>query len=87
MRKYILSFIDKRYNVTLSTKKYIWAKGSYKTEITIADKLNHDGKKITTATYQITDVVKYGAYLRKVEAEKQKLDKEYAGKDQNLHIN
>ncbi|HXS37926.1 MAG TPA: hypothetical protein VN721_14580 [Flavipsychrobacter sp.] len=78
---------DKRYNITLSTKKYIWRKDNYKTEITIADELNSKGKKITTATYQITDVVKYGAYLDKVEAQKQKLDSKYATKDPNLHIN
>jgi len=71
---------NKRYKITLTTKRYVWQRGSTKTVVTVKDELNDRGdKKTTRATYEMMDAVKYNAYLQEVAAEKKRLDMAYAG--------
>jgi len=71
---------DKRYKITLTTKRYVWQRGNIKAVVTVKDELNdREDKKTTRATYEMMDTVKYNAYLCQVAAEKKRLDMAYAG--------
>jgi hypothetical protein len=69
---------DPHYTITLTSKQYTWVKDNLKTIVTTADELDEKNNVKSTTTYEMMDAVKYQAYLDKVNAEKRRLDEEYA---------
>jgi hypothetical protein len=69
--------LDNNYSVILKKRTFTWIKSSNKTEIVLTDDMDNKGKKKTTAVCYMYHIEKYAAYLKKVDAEKKRLDAEY----------
>lgn len=60
--------------------QYVWRIGALKAEVVVADTLNVQHKKYTTAIYTVMDSVKNAVYLKKIAQQKDAFTKEYAAK-------
>ena len=65
----------KDYPVTVT--QYTWKKGNNKTEIIVSEYVDNKCIKRKKTVYQMTDMPKYAAYLKKVEEEQKRLEKKY----------
>lgn len=73
---------DDKYKVLLKTRRYTWIKGNRKTEITLTDKLNKKGKKVTEAVFEMQDIKRYAIYNNEVKKEIARLEKNAAVRKQ-----
>jgi hypothetical protein len=64
-------------NRILKTKRYTWKKENNKSELTVSEYYNFENKKRVRSVFQMTDVRKYEAYLKKVNEEADHLKKQY----------